>query len=96
MVVRKILGQTLGVLLRLGFDAGEWVSLGLGFNDSDGLGIGVEHVVGIASGEWELPNGNAQPRRDVHLAVVLHDPASLLKLPVDLLPSFLFGGHDSP
>jgi hypothetical protein len=57
------------------------------------LGVGIEHVVGVTGGEWEFPNGHAQARRDVHLAVVLHDPASLFKLAVDLPPGLLFGCH---
>jgi hypothetical protein len=72
------------------------VALRLCLDHANGLGVGIEHVVGIASGQWKFTNSNAQPRRDVHLAVVLHDPASEFKLPVNLLPRFLFGGHASP
>ena len=83
-------------IFQLRFDAGECEALGLGFNHSDCLGVSVKHVVGIARGQRKFTHGNAQPRRDVHLAVVLHDPASLFKLAVDLLPGLLFGCHALP
>ena len=45
--------------------------------------------------ERELPDGNAQTSRDVHVPVVLHNPARLLKLAVNLLACLLFGSHKS-
>ena len=46
--------------------------------------------------ESEFTYGNAQTRRDVHLAVILHAPACLFKLPIDLLPGLLLGSHSPP
>ena len=72
----QALGQAVEVFAGLRFDAGERVALGLGFDHADGLAVGVKHVVGKAALERELPNRHAQARRDVHFAVVLHDPAA--------------------
>ena len=68
MVVRQALGQAGRVLGRLRFHAGQGVAFGLGFDDADGLGIGVEQIVGEARLERELPDRHAPARRDVHLA----------------------------
>jgi hypothetical protein len=90
-VVRQASREAVDIFAGLRFDAGERVTLRFRFDHADG--IGVMHGVGIARDEREFSNGHANSRRDVHLAVVLHDPASLFKLAVDLLPRFLFGCH---
>ena len=65
---------------------------GLGLDDADGLAVGVEQVVGEPGGERELADGDAGPGGDVH-RVVLHHPAGLGELAVDLLAGLLFGRH---
>ena len=65
----------------------------LRFDDADGFGVGIEQIVNIAGGERELTDSDTQPRRDVHLAIVLHRPAALVKLAVDFLAGFFFGSH---
>ena len=55
----------------------------------------VEQVVGLARGQRELPHGHPQARREVHVPIVLHQPAALVKLAVDLLAGLLFGSHGS-
>jgi hypothetical protein len=92
-IVRQGLRQAVKVFARLRFDASERVTLWLGFNHTDGPGVGVEHVVGIAGGQWEFTNSNTQPRRDIHFAEILHSPASLLKLVVNCPPGFLLWCH---
>ena len=66
---------------------------GLASMAPEGLAVAVEQLVGEAGLERELPDRHARPGRDVHVPVVLHDPAALDKLPVDLLAGFLFGSH---
>lgn len=58
------------------------------FDNAGGLEMDVERVSGVTRGQRESSNGHAKSGRDVHLAVVLHHPASLLKLVVNLLPKF--------
>ena len=86
-------GQAIEVLARLGFDAREGMPARLRLDNADGLGIGVEQIVGLAGGERKLTHGDPAPRRNIQLAKVLHDPARLLELAIDLLAGFLFGGH---
>lgn len=92
-VVRQARGKAVEVLAGLRLDAGESVPLRLRLDHADRPGVGVEHVIGVTRGERELPHGHSQARRDVHLGVVLHNPASLLKLAVNLLSRFLLGSH---
>jgi len=88
-------GQPLGVFLRLRFDAGQGVPLGLGLDDPDDLSISVQEVVRRTGLERELAHRDAKPRGDVHGLGVLNDPAALPQLLVDLLSSFLFWCHGS-
>jgi hypothetical protein len=81
--------KTGGVFGGLDFHAAERESLGLGFDDADGLSAGIEHVVGETAFEGELADGDAGPGGDVHLIAVLHDPSALLQQPVDLTAGFL-------
>ena len=76
MVVRQPLRQPIGVLFGLKLNARQGEPFGLGFHDADCLAIGIEHVVGESALEGELPNRDAQPRRNVHLGVILNLPAS--------------------
>jgi hypothetical protein len=94
-IVRQGPRQAVEIFARLRFDPGQGVPLRLRLDDADGPGVDVEHVVGLAGGQGKLPHGHPPPGRDIHLAVVLHDPAGLFQLPVDLLTGFLFGGHST-
>jgi len=60
---------------------------------SGGSAVQVQHVVGFAGRERELPDSHAGASRDVHFPVVLNDPAAPVKQPVDLMACFFFGGH---
>ena len=59
VVMRQVGRQARRVLGRLHLDAGERMVFGLGFDDADGLGVGVEQIVGLAGGKRELPDGDA-------------------------------------
>ena len=89
-------GQALGVLGGLDLDAGERVAFGLGLDHAEGLGVSVEHVVGVAGLEGELACRDARSGGQVHRGVILHHPAALLEAAVDSLPGLLFGGHGVP
>ena len=86
-VIRQIRRQPVEVLRGLSLDAGEGMTLGLGFYDADRLGVRVEQIVGVTRREWELTYGDARRRRNVHLAVVLHRPARLVELAINALAS---------
>ena len=92
-MVREGGRKAVQIFAGLGFHAGERVAFGLGFNDGDGFGVGVEHVVRKACGERKFADGHALPGRDVHVPVVLNQPAGLMELTVDLLPGFFFRRH---
>jgi hypothetical protein len=88
--------QAVEIFPGLGLDAGERVPLRLGLDNSDRLASGVEHVVGEAGRQRKLAHRHAEPGGDIHPRAVLHDPASLLQLAVDLLPGCLFRSHARP
>jgi hypothetical protein len=69
------------------------VPFGLGLDDADGAAVGVEQVVGRAALQRELAHGHAQAGGEVHVLEVLHEPAGLFELAVDLLARALFGRH---
>ena len=86
-------GSALDILGRLRLDAGERVALRLGLDDADGLAVGVEQVVGLA-GRAAGTRGRRPPAPPrCSSRPVLHQPAALGELAVDLLPGLLFGGH---
>jgi hypothetical protein len=73
----------------LGFDTGERVAFRFGLDNADRFAVGLEHVVGFAGAQRKLPHGDAEGCGDVDPSVVLHLPASLRKLAVDVLSGFL-------
>ena len=89
VIVRQAIRQPGCVLGRLDFDARQGMTFRLGLNNADCLGVGVEHVVGVAGLERELPNSNARCRHDVHRPAIQNLPATRLKLAVDLLAGLL-------
>src|SRR5947208_1595369 len=56
---------------------------------------GVEQIVGLAHGQGKLAHGDTRPGGDVDLAGVLHDPATLGELAVNILTRLIFRGHES-
>jgi hypothetical protein len=94
-VGRNPLGQTVKVFQRLRLDALEGMPFGLRFDDADGLPEGVEQVIGFAHGQGIFAHGNPWPGGNIDLAGVLHDPATLGELAVNVLTRLVFRGHES-
>ena len=94
MVMRQSVGQARRVLGRLQLDAGERVVFGLGFDDADGLGIGVEQVVGKRRSSAGTPGSPPPgPPRCSSADKVWTSQPHCVKLLVDLLAGLLFGSH---
>ena len=93
--------QSVGVLLGLEDDALQRVTRGLGLDDPDRAPVGVQEIVGEPTPgfsalfplERVLPDGYAEARVDVQVAVVLDVPARGGDLEVDLLAGAFFGGE---
>jgi hypothetical protein len=68
-------GEALDILAGLGFDTGESVAGGFGFDDPDAFAICVEHVISLITAlEREFEDGDAEGRRRVGLATILNHP----------------------
>jgi hypothetical protein len=93
LVSRKVVRETVGVLARLRLDAGQREIFRFGLDNADGLALDVEHVVGDAGLQRKFTHGHSAAGGDVHVGVVLHEPAAQRQLLVNLLTCFLFGRH---
>ena len=81
-----------GVKFRFFGDADERMAGSLGFLDADGLAVQEEHVVGKATFDVGLAEGDARTSVEIEVTFVLNKPPSGRQLTVDFLAGFLFGG----
>ena len=70
-VGRQLVGDARLVLDRLPLDAGQRGPLLLGLDDTDGLAVDEQHVVGRPGGGYQLPDGDALARVEIDALVVL-------------------------
>src|ERR1019366_9055267 len=81
------------VFAGLDFDCDEGNSLLLGLDDSGGVAVDVEEVVGetVAGGEWELTDSAAAASFDIDAIAILNEPAGGGKQAVDVSAGAVLG-----
>ncbi len=77
------LQHTSGVAVVLLNGAGQMVALTLGFDHADDLAVDIQHVVGSAGSQGELPDRYAQRSHGIDLITVLDNPAGRAEHLVD-------------
>jgi len=89
-VGRERVREALAVALRLLFDTGECPALLLGLDRARRGAVDVQQVVDRTALERELAHGHARPGAEVRGGAVLHDPAGIGQLAIDLLAGARF------
>jgi hypothetical protein len=75
---REEIGKIVAIMAGLLRDSREWSSFFLRFDDTDGIAIDEEEVIGSADFQWDLGQSNSPRDSGVEIFVALNDPAALL------------------